>query len=171
MVFFSSPFYGNSQWGLIDIYGIPKPDYRAFQLLHQSGDNEVFVTPNTSYYPTVGTYAIKNSTSNELLIFIFNEDVPTVVVNNETVCITVSGVSTKVPAILRRIDTNNSNAPLAWTNMGSPAYPTQAQISQLITASQIISNQLTYTTINANTLQFEITIPAQAVAVVTLTAT
>jgi len=169
--FWSFPFYGNDQWGLIDIYGIPKPDYRAFQLLHESGDTEVYVTPNTSFYPTVGTYAIKNSTTNELLIFIFNENVPNGAIQNETVCITVSGVSTKQPAVLRRIDTDNCNAPLAWTNMGSPAYPTQVQIQQLVQVSQFVQNQLTYTIINAETLQFEIEIPAQAVAVVTLAAT
>jgi len=55
--------------------------------------------------------------------------------------------------------------------MGSPAYPTKAQIGELITASLLIPYPLTYTTINSDTLQFEIDIPAQAVAVVTLTAT
>jgi len=154
---------------LIDIYGIPKPDYRAFQLLHESGDTEVYVTPNTSFYPTVGTYAIKNSPTNELLIYIFNENVPNGAIQNETVCITVSGVSTKQPAILRRIDTDNCNAPLAWTAMGSPPYPTQPQIQQLIKVSQFIPQQITYTTVNADTVQFEIDIPAQAVAVVELT--
>lgn len=33
----STPFGGPQQWGLLDIYGVPKPSYRAFQLLHRSG--------------------------------------------------------------------------------------------------------------------------------------
>jgi len=98
--FFSAPFY--KIWGLIDIYGIPKPDYRAFQLLHESGDTEVYVQPNTFYYPTVGVYAIKNSITKELLVFIFNENVPNGTIQNETVCITVTGVSTTLPAFVKK---------------------------------------------------------------------
>jgi len=95
---------------------------------------------------------------------------PNGTIQNETVCITVTGVSTTQSAIVRKIDIDNCNAPLAWIKMGSPAYPTTTQINQLIQVSQFNPMELVYYKIDSNTLQFELIIPAQAVAVVSLLA-
>jgi hypothetical protein len=51
------------------VYGIPKPSYRAFQLMHWTGDSLVQVSPDFLSYDTLSAFAV---TGNNTSIFFTN---------------------------------------------------------------------------------------------------
>ncbi len=55
--------------GLQNVYGIPKPSYRAFQLMHWAGDTLVQVNPDFLAYDTLSAFAV---TGNNTSIFFTN---------------------------------------------------------------------------------------------------
>ena len=71
-------------------------------------------------------------------------------------------------ATLYRIDVNNVNPITIWKNMGSPEYPNQQQLKKLNDSSQFVTETIDFTNINANTVQFNITVPTYGVAVIDL---
>lgn len=70
--------------GLMNVYGVPKPNYRAFQLLHWTGSTLVETTPNTFHNDneTVGVFAVTGSNTS---IFIVNWNVMHQPIKQETV--------------------------------------------------------------------------------------
>jgi len=160
--FDSTPFQGG--YGLQNINGIPKPAYRAFELLHHSGTHQVSVTAmNTS--ATAGIIVTK--TSNMFQIIAFNHNVPDAPIKTETLCITVSGVNTRnfKGADLHRIDDTHANAPPLWVKMGKPQYLTDAQIKSLMVASEMKRESIA-ASVGPNHLQFSLDVPPQGVAAI-----
>jgi xylan 1,4-beta-xylosidase len=139
----SKPY--NGQFGMQNIYGVAKPVYRAFQLLHQSGNRRIQVQypSETSTVDILSTYDEKKK---QIMIFVSNYDILTnkpqsydIVLNiQESDSIIIDGNS----ATLQRIDANNANSYAAWQQMGSPMYPTPAQITKLNTASLLVSEPI-----------------------------
>ena len=68
--------------------------------------------------------------------------VPNVTNTNKTAVVSVSGHSSSVTASVTRIDSTHANAYQAWLGMGSPTYPTRAQLALLHTASQLASEPI-----------------------------
>lgn len=163
----STVFTKTDGWGLLNIYGIPKPSFRAFQLLHETGNSRISGTPDIDFYNTVGAVATHNST--HITILIWNHDIPTSKITTQTVCVTISGVKYQNPptGVLRRIDDNNCNVVAAWRNLGSPDYPTSDQIARMIKESEFqIYQQPTSNTDSG--LTFNIDIPPFGVASIVL---
>jgi xylan 1,4-beta-xylosidase len=138
--FLSQPFGAVTQWGLLNIYGIPKPSYRAFQLLHGAGDTLLAVSPSVDYYPTVGVWATLGK-HKELQVWAYNTNLPGAPINNETLCITLSDIEAKHVEITR-IDSSHGNAPQLWYEMGQPMYPTDKQNQEMYEASKIHAEKL-----------------------------
>jgi xylan 1,4-beta-xylosidase len=160
----------NNEWmpvdGLMNVYGIPKPNYRAFQLLHWSGNQLVETTPNlfNSDVETVGVFAV---TGNQTSIFIVNWNVKNQPIDDAVVTVTVTGTkSTK--AVVYLIDEMNANAYPTWVELGSPSYLNPKQVNVLNKASELVAKDIQIQSIDSDTIQFEIKVPGNTVANVVL---
>lgn len=148
--------------GLMNIYGIPKPSYRAFQLLHWSGDTLVDTQPDFNFYPTVGTFTV---TGNHTSIFIVNWDVKRNPISDVSVTVQVSGIPNPAnsKAVLYFIDNVHGNAMPTWIKMGSPFYLTEEQVDILKLASEIVPLEI-QPKIVGNDLVFSVQVPGNTVA-------
>jgi xylan 1,4-beta-xylosidase len=123
--FSSKPFHGG--FGLLNIYGIPKPAYRAYELLHHLGDLEL---KTEGKHPTVDVWATKNSRSSTLKIICTNWALPRHEIKLERVSIKFKNFKMK-SAFLERIDTDHANPRKLWLEWGSPDYLSQTQTEEL----------------------------------------
>ncbi len=135
--FSSLPFHGG--FGLLNIHGIPKPSYRAFQMLgNLSGDRLKVETPESS--PTVECFASRNG--KELTVLLSNHQVPRSPIEAENVTLYVAGIKSVCSAYMGRIDDTHANPQRAWVEMGSPVYPTRGQLKTLMEASQVATEYI-----------------------------
>jgi xylan 1,4-beta-xylosidase len=130
--FSSIPFHGG--FGLLNIHGIPKPSYRAFQLLSRlHGERlEVAVTQDS---PTVDCVASR--TREGLTILVSNHQIPKSPIQAERIHLHVTGVKEVRSAHMERIDEEHANPRKAWMEMGSPIYLDRRQIQALMKASEL----------------------------------
>ncbi|MRX49938.1 cellulase family glycosylhydrolase [Paracoccus sp. S-4012] len=130
--FFSSvPFHGG--FGLMSIYGIPKPAYRAFEILHRLGGR---MHPMQGAHETVSAWMV--SGEDRSTVVITNLALPRHPIAAETVRIELENSPAWREAQVARIDAGHANATAAWQAMASPGYPTQAQVAELIAQSELL---------------------------------
>jgi xylan 1,4-beta-xylosidase len=137
-------------WGCITKEGIRKPVWRAFQLLHQSGDqlHSVSVTPDGAATTAVTAFATAGSGSNAgssatngplegLQVFVSNfwpsggaSAAPRTPVNTQITLQlgALAAASGSSRCFLWRIDDTSANPQAAWAAMGSPSDPTKLQL-------------------------------------------
>ena len=134
-------------FGLLNVYGTPKPAYRAFQLLHEAGTQRMAVT-NTTAMANLATCVDGGvlATSNETYanLFLFNHQISGDPGSNCTFTLDVSGstASSLAKGLVTRIDEKNSNPKAAFVKMGSPDYPTAQQLAVMESASEIVWSPL-----------------------------
>jgi xylan 1,4-beta-xylosidase len=129
----SVPFHGG--FGLLNIHGIPKPSYRAFELLSRlSGDRLEIAVSETS--PTID--CIASSSQEGITILISNHQIPLSPIQAESVNITIKGINGIRAAFIERIDETHANPKRVWEEMGKPIYLDQGQIRKLIEASELV---------------------------------
>jgi xylan 1,4-beta-xylosidase len=158
--FCSIPFHGG--FGLMTIHGIPKPAYRAYELLHRLGKELLTVE---GAHPTVDVWMAKGP--NVLHILLTNSALPRHPVRTEAVRLLLNNTFTIKGAYIERIDDNHANATGAWEAMGKPGYLSSAQVAQLETVSSLIKEALTIIPDNG-ALRLDIEIPPQGTALITL---
>eukprot|EP01114_Cavostelium_apophysatum_P010264 TRINITY_DN2378_c0_g1_i1.p1 TRINITY_DN2378_c0_g1~~TRINITY_DN2378_c0_g1_i1.p1 ORF type:complete len:500 (-),score=102.80 TRINITY_DN2378_c0_g1_i1:57-1556(-) len=153
--------------GLMNVYGIPKPSYRAFQLLHWTGDQLVQTTPDTLYSnnDTVGVFAVAgNNTS----IFVVNWNVMNDPISAEDVEVTVLIDNPEsLSAVAFYIDQNHTTAYPAWVEMGSPLYLTPKQVAVLNLESELVPQPLALE-VNSGSVAFTVTVQPNALVNVIL---
>jgi len=120
------PFYGG--FGLMATGGIPKPAYNAFRLLHELGDeridiasDSVLVTRRKDGTLVIAAWNMASPAAPELpkdVNFVFRQKGPSRVE-------------------VSRVDSQHGDIHHAYQAMGSPRYPTEAQIQQLRVAAQL----------------------------------
>jgi hypothetical protein len=67
------------------------------------------------------------------------------------------------------IDSDNSNAPMVWQRMGSPAYLSAAQVNALKDASQLITRPFTnWTRSGNNAIVFNTNIQGNSLTMITV---
>jgi xylan 1,4-beta-xylosidase len=120
------PFYGG--YGLVAERGIPKPAYRAFELLHDLGDKRIANQSNDAL--------VTRRPSGAIVLALWNYAEPGEQGAQKVFRIDLKGSAARSYEI-QIVDPAHGSATHAWTAMGEPASPTQAQISTLIKASQI----------------------------------
>lgn len=126
---YGAPFHGG--FGLQNIYGIPKPTYRVYEMLHALGDRRLSVSSGAG--STVELLAVRDGSS--LTLIAHNHNSPEREVVTEDVIVTLKGVSPQSVS-LHRVDDAHANPKQAWIDLGSPMYPTSAQLAQLEQASR-----------------------------------
>ena len=154
----SVPFQGG--FGLLNIHGIAKPSYRAFELLHALGDELI---PCQGSYPTVDAWLIRGNRS--ATIVLTNFALPCHPIATESVIFSVHGAHAAANGTLRRIDLHHANAKRRWEEMGKPEYLSAAMITELDVASRLRPEALTMA-ISDGALNLEVSMPPQSVATI-----
>ncbi len=158
--FSSIPFHGG--FGLMTIHGIPKPAYRAYELLHRLGDQLLTVEGT---HPTVDVWMTKGPEA--LHILLTNSALPRHPVATTSVRMLLNGPHTIKTAYMERIDDNHANATGAWNAMGKPGTLSHNQVAQLETVSMLTREAMTMTPENG-ALRLDIELPPQGTALITL---
>ncbi|MBA3833293.1 MAG: beta-xylosidase [Chthoniobacterales bacterium] len=157
----SEPFQGG--FGLITINGIAKPAYRAYELLHDLGDEALTVR---GHHDTVDVSVVRNKKA--VTILITNFALPRHPIKMEDVHITLENL-TKAPARarLRRIDHDHANARRRWEEIGSPEYLSTDALGALKKASKMITEKLEFD-YQVHRLELNVAVPPLGIAAIKL---
>jgi xylan 1,4-beta-xylosidase len=156
----SVPFHGG--FGLLNLYGIAKPAYRAFELLHRLGD-ELLVVEGS--HKTVSAWTVRNKDG--LTVLLTNHAMPRHAINTELARVTLSDASEPRSAYLQRIDEDHANARRVWRDIGEPEYLSESEVDQLRAASCLQSEPQPLR-FKDQTIQFDIALPPHSVAAITI---
>ena len=157
--FFSSiPFHGG--FGLMNMYGIPKPAYRAYELMHRLG-NEMVASIGT--HPTVDVWVVKSDCRVHVLIT--NGALPRHDIQTAEVKIELQNIGTIIQCYAERIDEDHANARKAWEAMGKPGSLNAQQVKVLEEASSLQKETLLYE-LTETSVSFQLNMPVQGTALI-----
>ena len=156
----SVPFQGG--FGLMNIHGIPKPTYRAYELLHELGVEQIMVD---GLHHTVDAWVVKKENSANVLLT--NHALPKHPIKTETVKVGLENVPDYSSSFVKRVDDAHGNPKKLWMEMGKPEYLSRAQVEHLNEASRLIKEPIKCDYKDSN-IKFEIEMPAHSVAAVTI---
>ncbi len=156
----SVPFQGG--FGLLNIHGIAKPAYRAFELLHGLGFESLEVTGS---HTTVDAWVIRKEQTATILIT--NLAMPRHPIQTEAVSIRISNAPVVRTAWVERIDEEHANPRALWLGMGEPDYLSPFQVQELKTASVLRKDAQPWTQETGN-LNLTVSSPPQSVAAITI---
>ena len=122
-----TPFYGG--FGLIAAGNLPKSSFYAMDILHNLGDQRL---ENSS--PDV---LVTKANDGALVVAVWNIVNPGSPGSAKTVTLQLKGVSSSARASIQRVDDLHGNMLGLWEKLGSPRYPTQAQLESLRQNSQL----------------------------------
>ena len=131
----SMPYHGG--FGMMNLYGVPKPIYRAMQMVRALGDEHVKVT---GQHDNVAVWIGRRDGDNQRNdIVLINQALPEHPVGNEAVRLRLMHPAAMVAqTIMRsRVDEDHANPERAWHEMGSPEYPSNTQVNALHAASEL----------------------------------
>ncbi len=156
-----TPFYGG--FGIVAEDGIPKPAYDAFALLHELGDtrlpapkDEALVTRRPDGTLVLAAWNLVEPGSNP------DSTGSAQAGPAKTVTFDLTGVPDGAWAEVQRVDATHGDTLAVWKQMGSPQYPTPAQIAALRKASELGSPE----GIEVRNHQLTIEIPPMGLAVI-----
>ena len=156
----SVPFHGG--FGLLNIHGIAKPSYRAYQLLHRLGTQLLTVEGS---HPTVDAWAVRSD--HDLTIMLTNYALPKHRLGSELVKLSIKSARAPVKATLQRIDADHANAKARWQEMGEPKYPNAAALNEMHEVSRLRDETLACR-FSDGVVDFDVTLPPLAIAAATL---
>jgi xylan 1,4-beta-xylosidase len=120
------PFYGG--YGLIAVDGIPKPAYAAFEVLHKLGTERLGLDSDSAM--------VTRTAAGKLVVAVWNYAPPEGGGAAKQVTLEFQHVKAKQVAIWR-VDGEHGDVRAAYAKMGSPRYPTQAQLAELRKAAAL----------------------------------
>ncbi|HTU40610.1 MAG TPA: hypothetical protein VMF10_02805 [Candidatus Aquilonibacter sp.] len=151
-----TPFYGG--FGLIAEGGIPKPAYNAFKLLHALGDERIALSSKSAL--------LTRRNDGTLVLAVWNYAPPgqgASAGSAKTFILQLKRTNAQ-RALISRVDHDHGDFHASYEKMGSPRYPTQAQIVRLRQATDLAPPEEQQITNS----QLEITVPAHGLAVIEL---
>jgi xylan 1,4-beta-xylosidase len=156
----SVPFHGG--FGLLNLHGIAKPAYRAFQLLHQTGSELLGINGT---HATVDAWVIlKNKAATVIMT---NLAMPRHPIQTELVNLRLSAAPAPRTAWIERIDEDHANPRRLWQTMGEPEYLSASQVAQLETASTLRKEAQPWIQESEN-IDLAVALPPQSVAAITI---
>ena len=108
-------------FGLLTLQGIAKPSYRAFELLHRLGVDELKVK---GIHDTVDAWVVRDRASATVLLT--NHALPHHPIKGESIRVQLTGLQPPQSVYVERIDEDHANPKRLWIEMGKPALPTPA---------------------------------------------
>jgi xylan 1,4-beta-xylosidase len=148
-----TPLYGG--FGLIAADEIPKPAFNVFKLLHGLGDQRIELKSEDAL--------LTRKKDGSLVLAVWNYAPPEKEGSPKSVTIKFKGVRAK-KALISTVDPTHGDVHPAYQKMGSPRYPTQAQIRELRKASELPQPE----TRTLRDGELTLTLPSYALAVITL---
>jgi hypothetical protein len=118
---------------LLNLYGIPKPTYRAFELLHALGTEQLLVD---GLHETVNAWVIRKG--NALTVLLTNHQLPRHPIKKERVTVKLTNAPKPRSVSVERIDSAHADAKATWLEMGVPEHLGAAEVEQLQEASRIV---------------------------------
>ncbi len=146
------PFHNG--FGLIAVGGIKKPAFYDYALLHRLG-YERLANPSNNILVT-------RRADGSLVVAVWNEVEPDQKGSSQHFRLEFRNVNSGAPVLIRRVDEQHSNSLAFYKAMGSPQYPTRAQIDQLNRESALAPPEVT--TLKNRLL--EIDVPVNGLALV-----
>ena len=122
-----TPFYGG--FGLVAAGNLPKPSFYAMEILHGLGDQRV---ENSN-----SDVLVTKAKDGALVLAVWNIVNPGSTGAAKTVTLQLKGVRSSARASIKRVDEDHGNTLGLWQKLGSPQYPTQAQLESLRQNSQL----------------------------------
>ncbi len=122
------PFYGG--FGLIAPNGIPKASFQAFNLLKRLADKRLPVEPETA--PVLAT----QMDDGQLILAVWNYAGEKNEGKTRRFQFLIKDADSYAKGTCHTINKTHGSSYRNWQNMGSPTYPTKAQIEKLRTDSQ-----------------------------------
>jgi xylan 1,4-beta-xylosidase len=119
-----TPFYGG--FGLIAAGNVPKPAFNAFKLLHELGDQRLELNSDSAL--------VTRRKDGSLAIAVWNYAPPEHPGMERPFTLQFKGIQASSSRI-SVVDPAHGDYHAAYEKMGSPNYPTQTQIQQLVRAS------------------------------------
>jgi len=156
----SVPFHGG--FGLMNLHGIPKPTYRAYELLHRLGTEQLLVD---GIHETVNAWAVQQD--NSVTILLTNHALPRHSIKAEQARVRISEAREPRHVHIERIDEAHANPRGQWREMGAPDYLSALQVEQLQTASRMAREPHGWK-YEERVVQIEIEMPPHAVAAITV---
>jgi xylan 1,4-beta-xylosidase len=156
----SVPFHGG--FGLLTIHNIPKPSYRAFELLHRIGDRLLHVD---GIHETVNCWMILKKDAATVLLS--NHVYPRHRIVKERARITIRNLPRLRKIFLERIDEANANPKEIWKKKGSPEYLSKADVMEIREKSQMTKLPLKFK-YRDKSLCFTLDLPPHSVASATI---
>ncbi len=148
-----TPFYGG--YGLIAAGGIPKPAYNAFKLLHKLGDQRIALDSDSAL--------LTRRRDGALVLAVWNYAPPGQSGSPRTVTLQLKNTKLR-RATIALLDREHGDYHSAYEKMGSPQYPTQAQMRELRKATELPDPE----TRGLKNNELTIALPAQSLAVMEL---
>ncbi len=156
----SLPFHGG--FGLLNLHGVPKPTYRAFELLHRLGEEAL---PVEGRHDTVDAWAVRRG--QRLTLLLTNHALPRQPIATQSVRLEIADAPPPRSITLERIDEDHANAKAAWLALGAPEYLDAAQVQRLEQSSGL--KGVAYPARHeGGTLRLSIDLPAHGVAALTV---
>src|SRR6202167_4979498 len=121
------PIYGG--YGLIAEDGLPKPAFNAFKLLHRLGETRIPANADDIIATRRADGAI--------VIAVWNTPVVGGGGESKEVVLQLNSLKGRQKASVYRVDADHGSLLKAYASMGSPVYPTSAQIQTLRQAAQL----------------------------------
>jgi xylan 1,4-beta-xylosidase len=156
----SVPFHGG--FGLLTLHGVPKPTYRAFELLHRLGDAQL---PVDGTHETVDAWAVRGGDA--LTVLLTNHALPRQPIAARRARVEVAGAPAPRAVTLRRIDEDHANAKAEWRGMGSRDYLRREDVERLEEASRLKEEAQPWR-YEGEVLSLEVSLPPHAVAALEL---
>ena len=156
----SRPFHGG--FGLLTLHGIPKPAYRAFELLHALGNEQSLVD---GLHDTVDCSVVQNDSSVTALLT--NYTTPGHSIETEQLEIRFANAREPVAAHIKRIDDEHANPKRLWLEMGQPEYLGRKEVERLEEASQLVTQKQPFS-YRDGTIVLKTNLPPHAVAAITV---
>jgi xylan 1,4-beta-xylosidase len=156
----STPFHGG--FGLLNLHGIAKPTYRAFELFHAVGDRLSLVD---GLHETVDCNLVQKDSS--VTILLTNHTTPGHSIETEQLEIRLDNAREPVKACIERIDEDHANPKRLWVEMGQPEYLSSREVDQLHDASRVVTEKQPFE-YHDGTVFLKATIPPHAVAAITM---
>jgi xylan 1,4-beta-xylosidase len=160
----SVPFQGG--FGLLNLHGIAKPAYRAFQLLHHLGFEALEVErTHAAVHSTVDAWVTRKEKA--VTIILTNLAMPRHPIQTELANLRLSNTPEPRTAWIERIDEDHSNPRRPWEAMGAPEYLSALQVEQLETASALRKEAQPWTC-EAGNIDIAVALPPLSVAAITV---
>jgi xylan 1,4-beta-xylosidase len=156
----SVPFHGG--FGLLNIHGIAKPSYRAYELLRHVGEELLQVDGS---HATVDVWVIRGHP--DVTILLTNYALPRHPIEDQSVRVILKNAGAGAKATIQRIDQDHANAKCRWQDMGAPEYLSSGALAELHTSS-CLQSEVQACRYRGRALELDIVLPPLAVAAITL---